>query len=70
MLRLKKLKAVTNMNACPMPHLEGLLSRLKDTRFVSEQDLKDSFWQIVLELKSHKITLPLLFWVVRSINLP
>lgn len=39
-----------------MPHVDGLLSRLHDTYFISGIDLKDAFWQISLSDESKEIT--------------
>lgn len=43
-------------DAYPLPHIEGILSRLQDTQYISAIDLKDAFWQIPLEKESRKFT--------------
>lgn len=44
----RKLNAITKKDSYPLPHINGLLSRLKDTHFISGIDLKDAFFQIPL----------------------
>lgn len=44
----RKLNAITRKDSYPLPHINGLLSRLKDTHFISGIDLKDAFFQIPL----------------------
>lgn len=39
-----------------LPHTEGLLSRLQDTRYISAIELKDALWQIPLEKSSREKT--------------
>lgn len=48
-LDARKLNAVTVKDAYPLPIIEGLLSRLDKTYFISTIDLKDAFWQIPLD---------------------
>lgn len=55
-LDARKLNALTVKDAYPLPNIEGLLSRLGDTHFISSVDLKDAFWQIPLEIKSREKT--------------
>ena len=55
-LDARKLNEVTVKDAYPLPHIDGLLSRLGDTFFISSIDLKDAFWQVPLELKSREKT--------------
>lgn len=45
----RKVNALTKKMAYPLPHMEGLLSRLSDTHYISSVDLKDAFWQIPLD---------------------
>lgn len=52
----RKVNALTVKDAYPLPHIEGLLSRLEDTFFISSVDLKDAFWQVGLELSSRAKT--------------
>lgn len=55
-LDARKVNAVTKKMAYPLPHVDGLLSRLANTRFISSIDLKDAFWQIPLEINSREKT--------------
>lgn len=55
-LDFRKVNAVTEKLAYPIPNLEGLLSRLSETRYISSVDLKDAFWQIPLDEESRKYT--------------
>lgn len=55
-LDFRKVNAVTVKDAYPMPHVDGLLSRIKDTHYISGIDLKDAYWQIPLEEKSRPKT--------------
>lgn len=55
-LDARKLNSRTVKDAYPLPHIEGILSRLQETRFISAIDLKDAFWQIPLEKKSREKT--------------
>lgn len=48
-LDVRKVNAVTVKDAYPTPTVEGLLSRLNDTKYISAIDLKDAFWQIPLD---------------------
>lgn len=48
-LDARRLNQVTVKDAYPLPIIEGLLSRLDKTRFISSIDLKDAFWQIPLD---------------------
>lgn len=52
----RKLNAVTKKDSYPLPHIGGLLSRLKDTFFISGIDLKDAFLQIKLTESSKEKT--------------
>lgn len=52
----RKVNALTVKDAYPLPHIEGLLSRLEDTHYISSVDLKDAFWQIPLEPMSRPKT--------------
>lgn len=55
-LDARKLNTLTVKDAYPLPHIEGLLSRLGDTYFISSIDLKDAFWQIPLDKSSQEKT--------------
>lgn len=52
----RKVNSVTKKLAYALPNINGLLSRLADTVFISCIDLKDSFWQIELEPDSKEKT--------------
>lgn len=52
----RKVNALTVKDAYPLPHIEGLLSRLEDTHYISSVDLKDAFWQVPLEFNSRPKT--------------
>ena len=52
----RKLNAVTKKDSYPLPHIQGLLSRLKDTHYISGIDLKDAFFQIKLSESSKEKT--------------
>lgn len=47
-LDARALNKVTKKDAYPMPIIDSILSRLKDTYIISSVDLKDAFWQISL----------------------
>jgi len=51
-LDARKVNSQTIKDAYPIPHIEGLLSRLQETYYISAIDLKDAFWKIPLETKS------------------
>lgn len=55
-LDARKVNMRTIKDAYPLPHIEGILSRLQDTKYISAIDLKDAFWQIPLERKSREKT--------------
>jgi len=55
-LEARKVNERTVKDAYPLPHIDGILSRLQDTTFISAIDLKDAFWQIPLEAKSREKT--------------
>ena len=52
----RAVNAVTKKDAYPLPHIEGLLSRLEDTHYISSVDLKDAYWQIMLHPSSREKT--------------
>lgn len=52
----RKLNAVTKKDSYPLPHINGLLSRLHDTYFITGIDLKDAFLQIKLTESSKEKT--------------
>jgi len=55
-LDARKVNSRTIKDAYPLPHIEGLLSRLQERYYISAIDLKDAFWQIPLESKSREKT--------------
>lgn len=55
-LDARKINEKTKKDAYPLPIIEGLLSRLDATYYISTLDLKDAFWQIPLESRSREIT--------------
>lgn len=52
----RKLNGVTKKDAYPLPLIDGLLGRLRETRFISSLDLKDAFWQIPLAIEARDKT--------------
>ena len=52
----RKLNSVTKKDSYPLPHINGLLSRLKDTFFITGLDLKNAFLQIKLTESSKEKT--------------
>lgn len=52
----RKLNAITKKDSYPLPHINGLLSRLKDTFYITGIDLKDAFLQIKLTETSKEKT--------------
>lgn len=42
-LDYRKADLVTKNDAYPLPHIEEMLSRLRDTHFISSANLKDAF---------------------------
>lgn len=55
-LDFRKVNSVTTKLAYPIPNIDGILSRLSNTRFISAIDLKDAFWQIPLDPPSREKT--------------
>lgn len=55
-LDARRLNDVTIKDAYGLPIIDGLLSRLKDTVYISAIDLKDAFWQIPLHPDSRDKT--------------
>lgn len=52
----RKVNLITKKDAYPLPHIDGLLGRLQNTRVITSLDLKDAFWQIPLEERSREKT--------------
>lgn len=55
-LDARNLNSLTVKDAYGLPIIDGLLSRLSDTHFISSIDLKDAFWQIPLDPSSRDKT--------------
>lgn len=55
-LDTRRLNTLTEKDAYPLPHINGLLSRLQDTHYITGIDLKDAFWQIPLDESSKEKT--------------
>lgn len=55
-LDFRKVNNVTTKLAYPIPNIDGILSRLSKSRFISAIDLKDAFWQIPLDQQSREKT--------------
>lgn len=52
----RKLNSVTIKDAYPLPHIDSILNRLRDARYLSSIDLRKAFWQIPLEQSSQEKT--------------
>lgn len=55
-LDARKLNARTVKDAYPLQNIEGILSRIDQTEYISSVDLKFAFWQIELEESSKQCT--------------
>lgn len=55
-LDARQVNAVTVKDAYPTPLVDGIMSRLNETHFISSVDLKDAFWQIELDKESREKT--------------
>lgn len=55
-LDARKLNAVTIKDAYPLQNIDGILSRIDQTVFISSVDLKHAFWQIELDEESKSYT--------------
>jgi len=55
-LDARKLNTLTIKDAYPLPSIEGILSRVDQTYFISSVDLKFAFWQIELDEESKACT--------------
>jgi len=55
-LDARKLNAMTIKDAYPLPSIEGILSRIDQTHYISSVDLKFAFWQIELDERSKEYT--------------
>lgn len=74
-LDFRKVNEVTTKLAYPIPNIDGILSRLSNTKYITAIDLKDAFWQLPLDLKSREKTAfvvpgrPLYHWTVMPFGL-
>lgn len=55
-LDARKLNKLTEKDAYPLQNIDGILSRIDETYYISSVDLKFAFWQIELEEESKKYT--------------
>ena len=55
-LDARKLNACTIKDAYPLQNIEGILSRIDQTEFISSVDLKFAFWQIEMDEASRQCT--------------
>lgn len=55
-LDARRINSLTVKDAYPTPLINGILSRLNETKYISSIDLKDAFWQVELEETSREIT--------------
>lgn len=55
-LDARKLNALTVKDAYPLQNIDGILSRIDQTHFISSVDLKYAFWQIELEEEAKPYT--------------
>jgi len=51
-----KVNSFTEKDACPLPQINGILSRLPKAEFITSLDLKDAYWQVPLEINSRDKT--------------
>lgn len=52
----RKLNAVTEKNAYPLPYISTILDNLGSARYLSSLDIKSAYWQIPLSHNSRKYT--------------
>lgn len=55
-LDARKLNALTIKDAYPLQNIDGILSRIDQTHYISSVDLKYAFWQIELEEEARPYT--------------
>lgn len=55
-LDARKLNALTIKDAYPLQNIDGILSRIDQTHYISSVDLKYAFWQIELEEEAKQYT--------------
>lgn len=52
----RQLNSLTVKDAYPTPLINGILSRLNETHYISNIDLKDAFWHLELNKESREKT--------------
>ncbi len=52
----RRLNVITKKDSYPLPHINRILGRLRETKILSTIDLKDAFWQVPLEEQSREKT--------------
>ena len=52
----RELNKVTRPDAYPMPSVDSIFDRLRDTRYISKIDLQQAYFEVLLEEKSRKYT--------------
>ena len=52
----RELNKVTRPDAYPMPSVDSILDRLRDARYISKIDLRQAYFQVLLEEESQKFT--------------
>lgn len=52
----RKLNAVTEKDAYPLPYISTILDSLRNAKFLSSLDIKSAYWQILLEEDSRQYT--------------
>lgn len=52
----KRLNAVSESDAYPIPYVSAILDRLRDARYLSTIDIKSAYWQIPVGEKSRPLT--------------
>ena len=52
----RELNKVTRPDAYPMPSVHSILDRLRDARYISKIDLRQAYFQVLLEEESRKYT--------------
>lgn len=52
----RKLNAVTEKSAYPLPYMSSILDKLGNSKYLSSLDIKSAYWQICMEPDSKKYT--------------
>lgn len=52
----RKVNAVTQRDAYPLPYISSILDRLKNAKYISSLDIKSGYWNIPLSEESKKFT--------------